>query len=113
MFRAALVLFPLILLGGCVTPGERLIQVRAEPISEAGTPLTNCVLGLYLVARDQLLAEKSISREFISSFVDPPQQGHYYLKVTCPGKRDAFQSSAFDFARGPYFHELGRVVIGK
>jgi hypothetical protein len=111
MSRTPVILLVLAMLSACVTPGERLIQVRADPVSDTGMPLTKCTVGLHQATDSQLLEEKDISREFISSFVNPPQRGNYYLKIKCPGRRNEFRSSTFDFAKGPYFHDLGRIAI--
>ncbi len=89
------------------------MQVAAQPVSEDGHLLRNCVVGWKGADTRETLREREIHPEFLSSFANPPQDGQYYLEITCPGRQGIFRSSIYDFARGPYFHDLGRVTITK
>jgi hypothetical protein len=98
---------------GCSALGDRLLQVKAATVSDSGTPLRDCQLSLISGETDKIIETKyNISPEFLNSFVSPPTQGTYYFKVTCAGRTTEFRSSKFNFAKGPYLHELGQIVIG-
>lgn len=114
MLRTTLVAaLALLLLAGCIAPlGDRVLQVKADVVSDTGAPLRGCMLGLYSTSSDQAIEVKSdIRTEFLTTFLNPPTRGSYYFKITCPGQSGSFRSSNHDFASPPYFHDLGRVVI--
>lgn len=100
-------------LAGCLVPlGDRVLQVKANVVSETGRPLQGCVLGLHSAANDQAIEVKAnVHPEFLTSFINPPRRGAYYFKITCPGHSGFYRSGNNDFASPPYFHDLGRVVI--
>lgn len=101
-----------VLASGCVLLGDRVIQVRADVISEDGTSLRGCTMGLHSAATDEALdSQADIQPQFLSGFINPPTHGKYYFKVTCPGRTGFYKSDVHDFASPPYLFDLGKVVI--
>ena len=89
------------------------MQVAAQPVSEDGHVLRDCVLGFKGADSSETIHKREIHPEFLTGFINPPQHGQYYLEITCPGRQGTFRSRAYDFARAPYFHDVGRVTITK
>lgn len=104
-----------ILAAGCMAGmGERILQVKARPVAENGKALSNCTLSLKAAnTRETIQQKPDLHPEFISSFVNPPRQGQYYVEIGCAGREGTYQSGTYDFAKGPYFHDFGTVVIRK
>jgi hypothetical protein len=99
---------------GCVLLGDRALGVDGEIVSEAGSPIDRCVLGLHMKKSDRLIATKSdLDSAFVRTFTNPPLYGDYYISVTCPGRSGSFKSGSYDFARPPFLHQLGKVVIAQ
>ena len=114
MFRAltfaAFFCLPLL---GCIAPmGDRVLAVRANVVSKSDVPLKLCSLSLYSESDDRVIDGKTaIRNEFGNSFINPPVSGRYYFKIVCDGYTQYFKSPVYDFAKPPYIHDLGKVVI--
>ncbi len=103
------------LLARCHLPiGDRVIQVKASVISGSQAPISGCRLDLVSGDMQTVLDSAPDMRpQFLSSFINPPDKGSYYFKITCPNHQDSFLSAKYNFATGPYLHDLGVVVIAR
>jgi hypothetical protein len=103
------------LLGGCHFPiGDRVIQVKVAVVSSEKIPIRGCELSMISRETNRVLdTATDVSPQFLNGFINPPASGGYYFKIVCPNQAGSFTSETFDFARGPYLHDLGTVSLSK
>jgi hypothetical protein len=107
-----LALAVLVVLSGCAFLGDRILQVKVEVVSSDGMPRHGCALGLHMAGSDKPIGVRpNIQGAFLNSFVNPPMYGQYYFRISCSSLTGSFKSATYDFARAPFFHEFGRVVL--
>ena len=96
---------------GCSIPlGDRVIQVRARVVSESGATLRNCELSLMSGETDKVIESKlDVDPQYLNSFVDPPAQGSYYFRISCPGREKSFSTRKHSFARGHTYMTSGQL----
>ena len=114
MLRLAIVLVFSALLVGCLSGlGDRLLQVRVQPVSEQGRKLSNCMLSLKGDDTHRVIGQRELHPGYLISFVNPPQRGQYHFEIACAGRQGVFRSNTYDFSTEPYFHDLGEITIAK
>jgi hypothetical protein len=100
-------------LAGCQMPtSDRVIQVRVAVVSPDQTPIPGCRLSMKSGDSERIIdSANNIRPQFLNGFINPPTSGSYYFMISCPGHEQTYASEKFDFAHGPYLHDLGTVVL--